>query len=442
MIKEAATSTFARFAVYFFLAASLVVLGYYTPRTDFQQLIILYALLFAAYLHILFYWQQVHIKEAVYVSIILRALLLFSLPNLSDDVYRFIWDGNLSAHGLNPFLQTPEQFMSGGSTHIFERYPLLYEHLNSKTYFTVYPPLLQFIFYLAHVLSFGNIAVNIFLLKLPVFLSELGSLYFLKKILQHLHLPVKNLLLYALNPLIIIELSGNIHFEAFMIFFLMAAVYFLLAEKYLRSAVLFALAVAAKIWPLMLLPFLIKRLGFKKTGMYGAIVLLVFALLFLPFYTPAAAVDFSTSLNLYFSTFEFNASLYYLLKWLTAFDYPEKLLIQKLLPAAVVLVILISSFVYKKEKLLPAFLFAFTTYFLFTTTLHPWYITPLIALSVLTGYRFPILWSAFIFTTYITYRDTTFTQNYTLIILEYVVVISYLLFELLRRKKDKNIISA
>lgn len=442
MIRETATSTFARFAVYFFIAICLVTLAYYTPRSNFQQLIILYALLFAAYLHILFYWQPAHIKEALYVSIALRALLLFSIPNLSDDVYRFIWDGNLSAHNINPFLQTPEQFMGGSSTHIFDQYPLLYEHLNSKTYFTVYPPLLQFIFYLAHVLSFGNTTLNIIFLKLTIFFSELGTLYFLKNILYRLKLPVKNLLVYALNPLIILELAGNIHFEALMICFLTAAIYFLLTQKYLRSAVFFALAVAAKIWPLMLLPFLIKRLGFKKAGIYGAIVLLVFALLFLPFYTPAAAKDFSTSLNLYFSTFEFNAGLYYLLKWLTAFGYPEKLLIQKLLPAAVVLVILISSFVYRKEKLLPAFLFAFTTYFLFTTTLHPWYITPLIALSVLTGYRFPILWSAFIFTTYITYRDTSYTQNYILITLEYVVVISCLLFELLRRKKDNNIISA
>ncbi|MBC8046859.1 MAG: polyprenol phosphomannose-dependent alpha 1,6 mannosyltransferase MptB, partial [Fimbriimonadaceae bacterium] len=312
MIPQTATKTISRVAVYIFFTAALIALNYFTPRTNFVQLIILYSFLFVAYLHIIFYWKDdKHIKEAKFVSVALRFLLLFSIPNLSDDFYRYIWDGSLMHHGINPFTYTPQQLLNDPSLHqaaVKISDGNIYEHLNSEQYYSVYPPVGQFFFFITakicH-LTKGGLLLNIFILKFFILLSEIGTIYFLSKILNHLNFSSKNILLYALNPLIILELTGNIHFEAVTIFFLAASIYFLLKHRYFLSAVLFGLSVATKILPLILLPFLLKYIGFRKTIVYSSITAIVFIISFIPFYNAGLIRHFLASLQLYFASFEF-----------------------------------------------------------------------------------------------------------------------------------------
>jgi hypothetical protein len=47
-------------------------------------------------------------------ALLFRLLLLFAVPALSDDFYRFLWDGRLSLEGINPFLYTPRQLIQSG----------------------------------------------------------------------------------------------------------------------------------------------------------------------------------------------------------------------------------------------------------------------------------------------------------------------------------------
>jgi hypothetical protein len=75
-------------------------------------------------------------------------------------------------------------------------------------------------------------------------------------------------------------------------------------------------------------------------------------------------------------------------------------------------------------------MWALCIYFLFTTTLHPWYITTLVAISVFSPYRFPLLWSGLIFLTYAGYHINSFQENYWITAFEYVAVIGYFIFEL------------
>jgi hypothetical protein len=82
-------------------------------------------------------------------------------------------------------------------------------------------------------------------------------------------------------------------------------------------------------------------------------------------------------------------------------------------------------------------MWALCIYFLFTTTLHPWYITTLVAISVFSTYRFPVLWSGLIFLTYAGYRIDSFQENYWLTAFEYIAVIGYFIFELKRNSNFK-----
>ena len=79
-------------------------LGYQTERSDFLQLIGLYGTFFFVYLGVYeFSDTKKSIAFFVGLSILLRLLLVFVIPNFSDDLYRFIWDGRLISQGINPF---------------------------------------------------------------------------------------------------------------------------------------------------------------------------------------------------------------------------------------------------------------------------------------------------------------------------------------------------
>lgn len=434
MMQNIATRNFSRVAVYVFFAASLIVLNYFTPRSNFYQLIICYLAAFAAYFHILYYWKEEHISEAWKISLLFRVLLLFSLPNLSDDFYRFVWDGNLSLRGINPYAYTPHDFAHSTNIHLYDLHHNIYDALNSKNYYSVYPPVCQLIFLLSALFSFGNIELNIVLLKICILLSEAGTIYFLQKVIRLKNLSSKNILLYSLNPLIIIELTGNLHFESVMIFFLVASVYMLLKGRLLFSALIFGLSAATKIWPVLLLPFFINYVGWRKSLYFAAVTCCVFFISFLPFYSPAVFSNISASLQLYFTSFEFNASLYYALKYFTIHTLHVKQLIQTVLPAMYFLVLIFLAWRYKKENILEIFLFAFFLYLFFATTVHPWYITPLILLSAVTRFRFPVFWSFCICFTYISYVHSGFAENYFIITAEYLLMFGCIFYELFMKR--------
>ena len=107
--------------------------------------------------------------------------------------------------------------------------------------------------------------LNQIILKLFIFLFEVGSVLLIPKILQQLRLSSHLQLLYTLNPLVILELTGNLHFEAVMIFFLLLAIYFINKQQLTFSAIAFGFAIGAKLWPIMLMPLLFKKLGVKQT---------------------------------------------------------------------------------------------------------------------------------------------------------------------------------
>ena len=123
-------------------------LGYFTLRSNFTFLI---AQVFALFILFYFQWKlikgnnnEISMSMIQWSGIFLRILLLFHLPNLSDDFFRFLWDGQLINHGANPYLHIPSSIYNPISYIGYDQ--LLYEGLNSKAYFSIYPPFNQFIF--------------------------------------------------------------------------------------------------------------------------------------------------------------------------------------------------------------------------------------------------------------------------------------------------------
>lgn len=363
------------------------------------------------------------------------------LPNLSDDFYRFIWDGRLLVNGENPYLHLPSYYiennidLTGVDRDLFSR-------MNSPDYFSIYPPVCQFVFFIACKLFPESLLGSVIVIRSFILLGESGVIFLLDKLVRLFKLSRNSVLIYALNPLVIIELTGNLHFEAIMIFFLLLSVFLLLKSSPLISASAFALAVGTKLIPLMFLPFLLKRLGFQKTFFYYSAVAFVLLLIFSPFINGELISNLFSSLSLYFQKFEFNAGVYYLIRWI-GYEIKGYNIIATsgiALAAAVTISIVIIMLLDKGDKFMSlpqTMLWAVTCYYVFATTVHPWYIAPLIALSVLSPYRYAVIWSGLIPLTYFTYRTIPYRENLGLVAFEYLVVGAWLIYEVvLRRTKN------
>ncbi len=424
--------------------AALCGVGYFTERADSIQLLSLFGVAFGVYLYLTFKAKNntapsflSNYKFLLIIGIAIRVILVFALPTLSDDFYRFIWDGRLLHHGLHPFLELPSYYMKNGLYSDFLT-PDLYQHLNSKNYFTVYPPVLQGVFWLATFLFPNSVLGSVIIMKLVLLFCEIGSILLIIKLLQHFNLPQRNVLIYALNPVVILEIVGNIHFEGVLIFGSLLAVWLLVRQRWASSAAAMSVAIAAKLLPLMFLPFLIKRLKWKSIRYYLVVGVAVI-LLFSPLLNKDFLLNISESIGLYFRSFEYNGSIYYLLRWV-GFQIEGYNIIAYLSPW-LALTVAISVFVLafrvqeKGFRFLPQnMLFALTIFYFLSTTVHPWYITSMVAFAALTRFRYPVAWSGLIFLTYINYGYEPFRENIGVVVLEYVLVFGLFIFEISRQR--------
>jgi hypothetical protein len=256
-----------------------------------------------------------------------------------------------------------------------------------------------------------------------------------------------------------------LHTESIFIFFLTLALYTFVRQSYTKSALAFSMAVGAKLLPLMFLPLILHRLWFKKGVQYCVLVGLVNVCLFALFFDLEMLQKIKTSMGLYFGHFEFNGSVYYLVRyWIIneywrLWDYHEYfmdylflesllkcdlyVILRKVLPIIDLLLILYLSSKKKirhsEKAFLASFLAIYSVHFFLATTIHPWYISTLVLFAILSPYRvYVLLWTALIGFTYISYQGDSFSENSWVIGLEYWLVLGALIWEIRQQKKKKN----
>ena len=424
-----------------------VYIGYQVSRHETGMLLSAYFASFVIYLYLTVVSpHNTNVDFWFYGSIVLRALFLFSIPNLSDDFYRFVWDGRLLASGNHPFAQLPAYYIENNISiqGIDEE---LLKSLNSPEYFTIYPALSQYVFWLAASLAPHSVHGSVLVIKMVIFCAEIGSLFLLRNLIRGFNMPPSRVLLYALNPLVIVELVGNSHLDALMIFFILLAIVFLNSRREAFSAVAFSAAICIKIVPVIFFPVIIQRLGWSKAWKFCAITVITSLVLFLPLFDRQIISGFYESIGYYFNRFEFNASIYYVVRWLgwMIFGFNIIQFAGVILGGIAFLVIIWIAYHTKQASSASAetldkdfftgLLFVHLTYLLFTTTVHPWYISMLVMFAVLTEFRFVVLWTAMIYLTYAGYSQHTFSENLWLTAMEYIIVLGYLAYEILWERK-------
>jgi hypothetical protein len=444
-------STFLKLNKIFFSLTISCVLFYFSfaynlVRTDYIKLVMLYVALFFLFYKLVQICKN-NISFLTWLAFGFRTIFILAIPNLSQDFYRFIWDGKVLLYGLNPYLFTPEQYISA-SEFPSEQMQELYNGMGklNASHFTNYPPINQLCFVIANLFSGSSILGSVIVMRILIIAADFGTLFYGKKLLEKLNIPVYNIFWYILNPFIIIELTGNLHFEGVMIFFLVWSLYLLHSGKWKFVAIILALSVSVKLIPLLFLPLLFQKLGWKKSIGFYLITGFTTFLLFAPFYSSEFIQNYTNTVALWFNNFQFNASLYYIAKAIgySYGGYHDVVKIGKTIPYIVFVFILIISFFRKNKttiQLITAMLLALSFYYFTATTVHPWYVATLLILSIFTKYKFPLVWSFVIILSYLAYINigsSEKSENFWIIGLEYIIVYSVFIWEVFL-KKDTNL---
>jgi alpha-1,6-mannosyltransferase len=198
----------------------------------------------------------------VIFAALLRLTILFAPPYLSDDIYRYVWDGRVQAAGINPYRFVPADTALRGL-----RDSAVYEHINRRDYaHTIYPPLAQSIF-----LGITRVSESVIWVKTCMVGFEVGAIWLLIRLLALLGLPAERVLIYAWHPLTVWEFAGSGHVDAVAIAFLAAALWARQRNFRALTGITLAGATLVKLFPAVLFPVLYRRwdwrmpLGFLLT---------------------------------------------------------------------------------------------------------------------------------------------------------------------------------
>jgi hypothetical protein len=405
-------------------------------RTEFVIVWCGYSIAFAAYAWLLFSKKPIILTYGLILAVVARLISLFFEPQLSDDYYRFIWDGMVMHQGVHPMRYTPSFLIQHPE---IARVPEgLYRLLNSKDYYSVYPPLTQWIYFISYKLNGMNLNGHVVFYKLLSIAVDLLILFLLHLLLKNKKLPPHQVLWYALNPLVILEFTGNLHMDGLMIAMLLAAILFAEYKNVLWSSFLMAFSIASKLLTLMLMPFMPRKLYWKRMILFAVLTLTWSAVIF--WFSFGKNTGWLESVQLWFTSFEFNASIYYLVRF-AGYKMVGYNAIGSIGPVLALFTLASIGVLFRMYMLKNTFdwtaamLYALTLYFLLSTTVHPWYLGMLVALSVLSFHIYPMVWAYLIYLSYSHYEGGFYAENYYLIGLEYFLLMTWMWWEC-RWKKD------
>ncbi len=415
-------------------------LGYTVDRTHSSVLISVYILLFLGCY--LLYLRRLSLKQILGLGLLFRIILIGATPLLSQDFFRFIWDGMLLSKGLSPYTSIPDILIQSNIfSNAFSQE--LYNGMGglSAENHSNYPPLNQLGFYISYLIAGDSILGNIISIRFLLILADVGIFWLGIKLLGVFNLPKEKIAFYFLNPLVIIELTGNLHWEGFMIFFLLLGLYLIFRTQNLKwSSVAMAASIATKLIPLILLPILWRYLKPVKSLTFAFLCILFSVIFFFPFFINENNINnYLNTINLWFNRFEFNASIYYLIREIGYEIKGYNIIRQlgKVSPYIILGIIAAFSFIRKNKTpkmVVSGMLLVLSCYFFISTTIHPWYIITLVALSMFTHYTYPLIWSALAIFSYSAYGNSDFKENYLLIGIEYFIIYGVFLYELISRK--------
>lgn len=244
--------------------------------------------------------DSVPIARLIFWAVAFRACGLFGIPLFEDDYFRYLWDGYRFAETGTPYMWPPAaSFADNDVPATFQR---VLDQINYPDIPTIYGPVAEFCFLLGYLVAPGSLV--------PLQLILIGVDILLIRLLFSVA-PCRLVLLYAWCPLVVKEIAFTAHPDGLGVCLLMAAILLRTREQLIAAAVCLALAVGAKVFALLLVPFVLTRAGYRPTLVFAAVLTVVYA----PFVIQGGTD--MTALALFAASWEFNSALFGVLtEWL------------------------------------------------------------------------------------------------------------------------------
>lgn len=201
-----------------------------------------------------------------------RLAFIPQTPTVSDDVYRYVWDGRIEAAGINPYRYAPND---PAVARFRDR--AIYPGINRKPVLTIYPPVAQGVFRLIYALHPNSIAWT----KLALSLLDLATIAILVVLLVRAGIRPERVLLYAWHPLLILEVGHSGHIDVVAALFIALALWARTVNRSALSGVLLTCATLIKFYALVALPALFATPRRNVRLLVGLIATTVLA--YLPF---------------------------------------------------------------------------------------------------------------------------------------------------------------
>ncbi len=314
-------------------------------------------------------------------GLLFRVTLLFTIPTLSDDVYRYLWDGHLANAGVSPYalpLDSPRLD--------YLDIPLRAQ-ANNRWMASPYLPAAQFIFAgLTRLFPLTPLSM-----QMAMVLFDFGNGLLLLMLLQLAKLPAHRLMLYFWNPLVVVSVAHGAHVDAWMVLLTLLAIWLMLARPSTRLApLILAMATLTKILPALLLPVLFWRWRWKFLVIYLLAVAAVLTV-------AAGSVGWGLSdpldgdglfgaIRIYAEQWNFNSGLFHWLEieilplWNIADpNQAAKQIVGLFMLSVLAIVWLKSRGLESSPKTLRLMTGPLMAYLLLTPTVHPWYALILLA---------------------------------------------------------------
>src|SRR5258705_8459304 len=195
---------------------------------------------------------------------IFRLSIVFAPPYLSDDIYRYVWDGRVQAAGINPYRYIP------ADEHLQRlRDERIYPNINRRDYaHTIYPPVAEAAYFLT-----TRISESVTWMKLTIIGFELIAVWLLMELLASFGMPRQRILIYAWHPLAVWEFAGSGHIDPLALAFIALALLARRRNWETATGISLGLATLAKLFPIVLFAALYKRWGWKMpTALVATIV--------------------------------------------------------------------------------------------------------------------------------------------------------------------------
>lgn len=191
------------------------------------------------------------------IAVLLRLAAVAATPSISDDLYRYAWDGHVQLAGVDPYrhapnspsvvrLRTPGLWPSPARCRKLRQQPGC-TVLNRPDVRTIYPAVGEGWFAIVHALTPGDDGSRPW--QLAGGAVDVASVVLIAIGLRATGRDPRKVAWYALSPLPVIEFAGNGHVDGLALLLLLAALLALRRDRRGLAGVLVGMATMVKIYP-------------------------------------------------------------------------------------------------------------------------------------------------------------------------------------------------